>query len=332
MGTTNVLLQGSTGSVTVTGDTNDDIPMQQLGNAPPKPTPIPLIHLCADDDEEYQNTLFDNVIFAIETLLQVIIRASYIATNIVMMTWSITYLSWLTFVLLLWANLLWLVPNQRRSMLRSSPFLVLYAWFLLLSAYVYSMNLTEDELPSSVIGINLAQVGFEKITVLPCNPLFVKCLYTIMFWITLRQYVKERREARQSSALADMVAPLQVTVGAATSGVGQKEERGTQIMRIIGDYLRAFLTRFWIWIVASTLFGVAITGEKMTAFRIIYMALFLFFVISFQVIQHSFNNTLLRFYPHLDFVQRLAEDDVRVLVNSDHLLYDYPSLDLHLPI
>lgn len=29
----NVVLQGSTGSVTVTGDTNDDIPMQQLGNA-----------------------------------------------------------------------------------------------------------------------------------------------------------------------------------------------------------------------------------------------------------------------------------------------------------
>lgn len=29
--TPNVVLQGSTGSVTVTGDTNDDIPMHQLG-------------------------------------------------------------------------------------------------------------------------------------------------------------------------------------------------------------------------------------------------------------------------------------------------------------
>lgn len=170
----------------------------------------------ADEDDEYQNTLLDNIIFAIETLLQVIIKASYIATNIIMMTWSITYLSWLTFVLLLWANLLWLVPNQRRSMLRSSPFLVFYAWFLLLSAYIYSMDLTEEELPSTIQNINLAQIGFQKVKVLPCNPLLVKCLYTVMFWITLRQYIQETREARQTSALADMVAPLQVTVGTAT--------------------------------------------------------------------------------------------------------------------
>jgi hypothetical protein len=169
--------------------------------------------------------------FALESILQVIIKSSYIATNIIMMVtfgwtkrnqskvllqaWSITYLSWITFVLLLWANLLWLVPQQRKSMLRSSPFLVIYAWFLLISAYIYSMNLFENELPSTVQGINLAQIGFQKITVLPCNPLLVKCLFTGMFWITLRQYVQERKAERQNNALADMAAPLQVTVGAA---------------------------------------------------------------------------------------------------------------------
>lgn len=78
------------------------------------------------------------------------------------------------------------------------------------------MDLTEEELPSTVKGINFAQIGFQKVTVLPCNPLLVKCLYSIMFWITLRQYMQERHEAKQTSALADMVAPLQVTVRAAT--------------------------------------------------------------------------------------------------------------------
>lgn len=101
-------------------------------------------------------------------------------------------------------------------MLRTSPFLVFYAWFLLISAYIYSMDLTESELPSIVKHINLAQIGFVKVTHLPCKPLLVKCLYTTMFWITLRQYMQERQEARQNSALADMVAPLQVTVGTAT--------------------------------------------------------------------------------------------------------------------
>lgn len=54
-------------------------------------------------------------------------------------------------------------------------------------------------------------------------------------------------------------------------------------MEKIGQYIKKFLTKFWIWIVAITLFAVAITGQRMTGFRIIYMALFLFFILSFQV-------------------------------------------------
>lgn len=70
------------------------------------------------------------------------------------------------------------------------------------------MNLTESELPSDIDGFSLAEVGFEKIEHYPCVPLFVKSLYTIMFWVTLRQFMQERMEAKQTSALADMVAPL----------------------------------------------------------------------------------------------------------------------------
>uniref|UniRef100_A0A1B0CBS2 Piezo TM1-24 domain-containing protein n=1 Tax=Lutzomyia longipalpis TaxID=7200 RepID=A0A1B0CBS2_LUTLO len=45
----------------------------------------------------------------------------------------------------------------------------------------------------------------------------------------------------------------------------------------------AFLTRFWIWIVVITLFASGIAGQRMTGFRIIYMALFLVFLLTFQV-------------------------------------------------
>lgn len=47
----------------------------------------------------------------------------------------------------------------------------------------------------------------------------IQSLYTVMFWITLRQYMQERWQARNSSALADMAAPLQITVTTATSGM-----------------------------------------------------------------------------------------------------------------
>lgn len=60
------------------------------------------------------------------------------------------YHSWLTFVLLIWANLIWIMPNQRKNMLNSSPFLVIYAELLLLAQYLYGMKLTDDELPSTV--------------------------------------------------------------------------------------------------------------------------------------------------------------------------------------
>ncbi|XP_064212896.1 piezo-type mechanosensitive ion channel component isoform X18 [Tribolium castaneum] len=270
--------QDSTGSFTITGENPEDIPMDELGK-----------------EEEYKPTIIENVMYGLESILQVIIKSSYIVTNIIMMAWSITYISWITFVLLIWANLLWLVPNQRKSMLRSSPFLVAYAWFLLISAYIYSMNLTESELPTTIEGIDLSEIGFQKVEVLPCNPLLVKCLFTAMFWITLRQFVRERIEERQTTALADMAAPLQVTVGAA-AGVENEQDPGSKLMEKIGQYLRKILTKFWIWVVAITLFAVAITGERMTAFRIFYMALFLFFILTFQISFRAWRKMMFGFW------------------------------------
>lgn len=63
----------------------------------------------------------------------------------------------------------------------------------------------------------------------------------------------------------------------------EKVIHDTQMLKSFGGYLKKFFSRVWIWIVAITLFAVAITGERMTAFRILYMALFLFFIITFQV-------------------------------------------------
>ncbi|XP_057662869.1 piezo-type mechanosensitive ion channel component isoform X24 [Diorhabda carinulata] len=259
------LIQDSTGSVTVTNE-NEDIPLDVF----------------EEEEEEYDLTLFHHIIFALETIIQYVVRSSYIATNIIMMAWSITYLSWITFVLLLWANIIWLIPNQRKRMLSSSPFLVVYALFLLISAYVYSMRLNEDELPSKAEGVDLGEIGFKKPEGLPCIPLLVKSLYTVMFWITLRQYMHEKMEEKQTSALADMVAPLQVTVGTATGVKKESETDGSKFMTKFGQLINKFLIKFWIWVVAITLFAVAITGERMTVFRILYMTLFLFFILSFQ--------------------------------------------------
>ncbi|XP_023706983.1 piezo-type mechanosensitive ion channel component isoform X4 [Cryptotermes secundus] len=246
---------------------------------------IQLDALGAAREEEIHPGICEQILDFFTSLFRIINRSSYIGTNIIMMAWSITYHSWLTFVLLLWASILWIFPNQRHSMMRCSPFLVVYAIFLLLAQYIYGMDLTNDELPDKVKGVNLRQIGFTRTTKLPCEPLFVKSLYTLFFWITLRQFMQERFERRNTSALEDMAAPLQITVGPATRGFSGTDgaKQSSQAMNWLGDFVNNLLTKFWIWVVAIMLFVIGLSGTRMTVYRIIYMALFLIFVLVFQL-------------------------------------------------
>ncbi|XP_071867857.1 piezo type mechanosensitive ion channel component isoform X2 [Bombus fervidus] len=260
------LLQDSTGSVIVQdGHQDDNIQMQSLS-------------------EDEQSGIIEHIIMAVYSIFQLIINSSYLATNIIMMTWSIMYHSWTTFALLLWALILWMVPNKRASMMKCSPFIVIYAMLLLLVQYIYSMDLTEEELPTKINGISVSEIGFSKSEQLSRWHLVVKCLFISMFWITMRQYTAERTRQRRSSALRDMVAPLHVSVSTATTAMNHEApEIKSKFMKDVGILLKKLLTKFWIAVVAIMLFISGITGERMTVFRIIYMSLFLVLIITFQI-------------------------------------------------
>lgn len=176
---------------------------------------------------------------------------------------------------------------------RISPFVVIYALFLLISQYLYCMNLTDDELPSKVEtkGINLEQIGFIRYRTYPCIPLLLKTLFTITFWLTLRQMKYEDTLQRRSSTLAHLAAPFHVTVSAATTDLGPKQEtKKSKIMMKAGNIFKSVLMQVWIWIVVFALFFFAIYGKSMTVFRIVYMALFLIFMVTFQVIHFIASN------------------------------------------
>ncbi|XP_076765205.1 piezo type mechanosensitive ion channel component isoform X3 [Xylocopa sonorina] len=260
------LLQDSTGSVIVQdGHHDDSIQLQSL-------------------NEDEQSGVIEHIIMAVYSIFQLIINSSYLATNIIMMTWSIMYHSWTTFALLLWALVLWMVPNKRASMMKCSPFIVFYAMLLLLVQYAFSMDLTEEELPTEINGIKISEIGFSKSDQLSCWHLVVKCLFISMFWITMRQYTAEQSQQRRSSALRDMVAPLHVSVSTATTAMNHETpEIKSKFMKDVGIVLKKLLTKFWIAVVAIMLFICGITGEHMTVFRIIYMSLFLVLVITFQI-------------------------------------------------
>ncbi|MEE6517794.1 hypothetical protein FKM82_028272 [Ascaphus truei] len=109
-------------------------------------------------------------------LSQVILHQSYICALIAMMVWSITYHSWLTFVLLLWACLIWMVRNKRHCAMLCSPFILLYALTLCSLQYVWGMDL-QPELPTRLGFMRLSQLGLVRAPY-PCLNLgaMVTCL------------------------------------------------------------------------------------------------------------------------------------------------------------
>ncbi|XP_076330118.1 uncharacterized protein LOC143235809 [Tachypleus tridentatus] len=146
------------------------------------------------DDEVSSIDITKSLYFSLFTcLFRLVKKGSYIGTLIIMMTWSITYHSWLTFILLLWSCVVWMLPNSRQACLRTSPFFVAYAESLLLLQYIYGLNLRDCELPDKIETVNLEQLGLMKYYELSYQPLAVKIMYTIVFWVTLRQFVEEKR-------------------------------------------------------------------------------------------------------------------------------------------
>ena len=79
-----------------------------------------------------------------------------------MQAWSITYHSWLTFVLLLWACLIWITPFARWFCMVSSPYLVFYAECLLIIQYIYGMDLNDSELPVKHANFEYSEWGLKK--------------------------------------------------------------------------------------------------------------------------------------------------------------------------
>ncbi|KAG7283179.1 hypothetical protein CRUP_000541 [Coryphaenoides rupestris] len=73
--------------------------------------------------------------------------------------WSITYHSWLTFVLLLWACLIWIV--RRHVAMLCSPFILFYGLALCSLQYIWAMEF-HLELPNTVGALGLRQLGLDR--------------------------------------------------------------------------------------------------------------------------------------------------------------------------
>ncbi|MGH0126155.1 UNVERIFIED_CONTAM: hypothetical protein FKN15_026124 [Acipenser sinensis] len=201
---------------------------------------------------------------------RMILQQSYVCALIAMMVWSITYHSWLTFVLLLWACLIWIVRSRHHFAMICSPFILLYGMSLCSVQYIWAMDL-EPELPDRVRFMSLKQLGLEH-SPQPCLKLGAMLLYTLTFWLLLRQSVKEKF-TRKKAATAPL---LEVTTRDTEAG------RNETLLKVLGARVMDFYAKYWIYVCGGMFIVVSFAG-RLVGYKIIYMLLFLLCLCLYQV-------------------------------------------------
>ncbi|KAL7887586.1 hypothetical protein AOLI_G00053070 [Acnodon oligacanthus] len=205
---------------------------------------------------------------AVVKTFRFIMKQSYICALIAMMAWSITYVSWLTFVFLIWSCTLWMVRDRRKYAMLTSPFMVFYGDLLIVLQYIWSFQTLQP-----VPGLFLKKE-------IPFRELGSKILCLLSFWLLLRQALTERRERqRDETQLSD----IRVQDGSQEKEM-EVEEAGEQreMMDVLGSTVMAMLNKYWIYICGGMFFFVSFEG-RIVMYKIIYMMMFLFCVALYQV-------------------------------------------------
>ncbi|XP_036410203.1 piezo-type mechanosensitive ion channel component 2-like [Megalops cyprinoides] len=225
------------------------------------------VYEVTEELEEISEVVEGARVSALVTVFRFIMKQSYICALIAMMAWSITYVSWLTFVFLIWSCTLWMVRDRRKYAMLTSPFMVFYGNLLLILQYIWSFELLQP-----VPGLFLKKE-------VPFRELGSKILCLLSFWLLLRQSLMERKEKQnQRAVLSD------VRVDAHRKEEEEDDEGGgdKEILQVLGNMVMAMFVKYWIYICGGMFFFVSFEG-RIVMYKIIYMMLFLFCVALYQV-------------------------------------------------
>ncbi|ESO89783.1 hypothetical protein LOTGIDRAFT_124598, partial [Lottia gigantea] len=190
--------------------------------------------------------------------------------------WSITFHSWLTFVLLLGACILWMLPDSRRACLIISPLITIYGVCLLIAQFIFSLNLTEDELPRQTGDLRYREIGLMD---LECYELALQVFFVLFFWLTMRQYMRERQTTQNTQQ------GLQLH---------HVQRQTSTLSDFITRYVWLILCKYWIFVCVGMLLLISI--QDVVVYRIIYMFLFLYFILAFQFSYVVWRKTMFLFW------------------------------------
>ncbi|XP_061592541.1 piezo-type mechanosensitive ion channel component 2 [Cololabis saira] len=230
-----------------------------------------------EKSEEFSKTLTDTspppsgpsglVVFG--RLLQ---KHSYISALITMMVWSITYNNWLTFALLVWSCIIWMMRDRRRYAMMSAPFLALYGTVLVVLGFLSGLRLSRTELYPGLPPTVIVDFDLNSYHPAPCIHLGAKVFYTLTFWVMFRQQLKERQEAQMMKGESlDEVKTMSL-----------EESQPSPLVALLISGVKGMLVKYWILFCCSMFFVVSFSG-KVVVYKILYIVLFLFCVVLYQI-------------------------------------------------
>ncbi|KAI2660312.1 Piezo-type mechanosensitive ion channel component 2 [Labeo rohita] len=207
---------------------------------------------------------------ALNQLGQVIMKQSYLIALIITMVWSISYNSWLTLVLLVWSCAIWMLKDRRRYAMLSAPLLAVYGTLLLVVTFISQLHLNHIDifptLPKDVL-IDFDVYGYP----VPCVHLATK--------------LKEKNE--EDLQTADHL--MEVKVQSCDTS------QASQMMILLGTLVKGILVKYWIFCCCFMFFFVSFS-DKVAVYKILYICLFLFCVVLYEVHYEVWRSILKHFW------------------------------------
>ncbi|XP_036961535.1 piezo-type mechanosensitive ion channel component 2 [Acanthopagrus latus] len=199
-------------------------------------------------------------------------KHSYVSALIIMMVWSITYNNWLTFAMLVWSCIIWMMRDRRRYAMMSAPFLAIYGTVLVVLGFLSGFRLSRAELYPGLPPAVIADFDLNSYHPAPCVHLGAKVFYSFSFWLMFRQQLTERRE--QQGLKAESLDEVKVMT--------PEESQPSPLVAMVISGVKGMLVKYWMVCCCSMFFIISFSG-KVVVYKILYIVLFLFCVVLFQI-------------------------------------------------
>ncbi|XP_030745433.1 piezo-type mechanosensitive ion channel component-like [Sitophilus oryzae] len=236
-----------------------------------------------------EHTTFSNLKYIYESVFYFGIGASYLIANFTMLIWSIMYVTQRDLIIFIWANIVWLIPNGKAFMLKSSPFLIGFLWFHLILLYTYSSRLTQKYLVDRIwyfklsVGTDTTDIGWMH--------LLLQSTFGIIVFCAMRQYFHDKRKKTESEQIADIMGAKDHL----SKGDFGKLLKKSVVLSSTASILYKWLALLWLWLVVILMIWLEFWGTS-SLFKILFVVLAIFLIMSFQLVPFDYWKKCLRVY------------------------------------